>query len=377
MGLGYGSAYGLAAVKDELLQLVAQRKQEEAIKQHLAQQEFLNRRLVDRDAEQSRQFDVTQQRLGDDAAASRELAIEGLVGNRANQITDEIPPDASIDPQTAGVLRAGGRGALVKENAPYAYPGFLRSALPGAERDVVPGEQEGAVFTGTAGQRFQRDQAMATNRRAEADDVRADAAATEARRHNRVIENRAPASESRPQWVTRGGGPVYTADVQPGDAPYSAPRSTSETAQDRQRSARVQAARGFLGKLNQLREKINTKMGPAAGATGLFRRGRASIGLDPDVAEYERERAAGGRSLAVAIMGAQNLSDADAKAWADMLPGATVDKETARRLMEQVESMLNGLDADVGGAPVPNGGSETGLEFDFVPGRGLVPRGGQ
>lgn len=114
-----------------------------------------------------------------------------------------------------------------------------------------------------------------------------------------------------------------------------------DTAQDRQRKARTTAAMGFLGRLNELREKINTKMGPAAGATGLVRRGAAAIGMDPDVAEYERERAAGGRALAVAIMGAQNLSDQDAKAWADMLPGATVDKETASRLMRQVETMLN------------------------------------
>ena len=55
--------------------------------------------------------------------------------------------------------------------------------------------------------------------------------------------------------------------------------------------------------LNELRDKINVKMGPAAGATGYVRRGRAAIGLDPDVAEYERERMAAGRALAVAIMG--------------------------------------------------------------------------
>lgn len=125
---------------------------------------------------------------------------------------------------------------------------------------------------------------------------------------------------------------------------------TGNTAQDRQREARVGAAREFLGRLNQLREKINTKMGPQAGITGLVRRGQANIGLDPDVAEYERIRAAGGRSLAVAIMGAQNLSDADAAAWANMLPGATVDRETAKRLTDQVEKMLTGM---AGGAGVP------------------------
>jgi hypothetical protein len=131
-----------------------------------------------------------------------------------------------------------------------------------------------------------------------------------------------------------------------GKTPASAIRSTGDTAQDRQRNARTQAARGFLARLNELRTKINTKMGPEAGLTGMVRRAKAGVGMDPDVAEYERERAAGGRALAVAIMGAQNLSDADAKAWADMLPGATVDKDTAQRLMTQIETMLNEMNAE-------------------------------
>lgn len=127
------------------------------------------------------------------------------------------------------------------------------------------------------------------------------------------------------------------------------PSSGQLNAQDRQRTGRVNAANDFLTRLNELREKINTKMGPAAGISGLARRGGAALGMDPDVAEYERIRAAGGRALAVAIMGAQNLSDADAKSWSDMLPGATVDRETAKRLTDQVSEMLSNMSSDLTG----------------------------
>lgn len=155
------------------------------------------------------------------------------------------------------------------------------------------------------------------------------------------------------QWVNRGGKPEYTNRPQPGDEPLRAPQNTGDTAQDRQRNARTTAARDFLGRLNELRTKINTKMGPAAGIAGYSRRAAANVGLDPDVAEYERIRAAGGRSLAVAIMGAQNLSDADANAWANMLPDARTDEETAKRLTAQVEKMLEGMTASAPARPSP------------------------
>ena len=174
---------------------------------------------------------------------------------------------------------------------------------------------------------------------------------------------RSTAAAGKEQWVLRGGQPVYLeggARPIPGDTPYRAPQSTTETAQDRQRSARIDAARGFLGKLNELRGKINVHMGPKAGLTGMVRQGAAAIGMDPDVAEYERERAAAGRALAVAIMGAQNLSDSDAKAWADMLPGARVDEQTAQRLMTQVGTMLESMAGDMKVPGAPNAGPAGG-----------------
>ena len=135
---------------------------------------------------------------------------------------------------------------------------------------------------------------------------------------------------------------------------------------NKQAAARSDAAKGFLERLNQLRVKINTKMGPAAGLTGLARQGAASIGLDPDVAEYERIRSAAGRVLAVAIMGAQNLSDADAKSWSDILPGSTVDEETAKRLTDQVGKMLDGMTESIG-QPPPFENKELGGGITAVP----------
>jgi hypothetical protein len=148
-----------------------------------------------------------------------------------------------------------------------------------------------------------------------------------------------PVDQPNWQWVNRNGKPVHTNRPEPGDEPLRAP---TQVGNDPVRASRMESAQGFLDRLNELRGKINTKMGPSAGLTGLARRGLAQTGMDPDVAEYERIRAAGGRALAVAIMGAANLSDDDAQAWANMLPDALTDKETADRLTTQVGKMLAG-----------------------------------
>jgi len=187
----------------------------------------------------------------------------------------------------------------------------------------------------------------------------------------------ATAGAAEKQWVLRNGSPIYTDQPQPGDVPHRAGLSTGETAQDRQRMGRFAGAQGFIDGMQALRQKINTKMGPAAGATGYIRRGAAAVGMDPDVSLYERLRKAAGRAIAVAILGAQNLSDADAEAYAGMLPDARTDEQTAERLMQQLEGMMQaqkpkpapGMEAAPAAAPAAGG-----VEYDFVNGK-LVPRG--
>lgn len=176
-------AYGPAAVHDELLQMIAQRKQDEAIKRQIQQQEFENQRTTSRDQEQSRQFNETQQRMIEQAEANREMNLNVNLNTQANQIADDTPPDTSIDPGAAGILRSAGRGSLVRENEPAAFPGFLRS-----NAQFVPGEQPGAVFTGTAGQIQARDTARAAQEDRSADNARQAAMQAETMRHNRATE---------------------------------------------------------------------------------------------------------------------------------------------------------------------------------------------
>ena len=105
-GLGYANVYGLASLKDELLRLVAERKRDEALKQQFAQQEFENQRTLSRDAEQTRQFNETQDRMREAADANRDLNWNAQMGNRANQISDATAPGTVLAPPEAGESRA-------------------------------------------------------------------------------------------------------------------------------------------------------------------------------------------------------------------------------------------------------------------------------
>ena len=311
------------------------------------------------------------------------------------------------DPESMKMAYKVGRDALVSEgrltaqDAPEFFPGAswvksrMASLLPAAERfkqmfpeskapiqrdptkDLVNPDTFEVITPGTPAP--ERPQAPTPT------SLALDAAGGDAMKALALLRQQG-ASQAQPdfEWVTRNGSPVQIrkGSAQAGDTPFSAPKSTSETAQDRQRKGRLDSARGFLTRLNELRENINTKIGPAAGLTGMARQAAGAIGLDPDVAEYERVKAAGGRALAVAIMGAQNLSDADAAAWSNMLPGARIDAVTAKRLTDQIGRMLEetdtarppgpiGLQTDVSKIPVPDApAAPAGWKYVPKPGGG-------
>lgn len=316
---------------------------------------FQDRILQDRMLKERASMDrVEQDRLAkrDEMAAAKE----------AREAERQARMDARMEQQDER-LEAQDRRTLALDVERRVAPGVITSedanALRGYEGtagafqvlDGVPvrmptsahlAERERAKQAQAAGEAAAADRA--------ADNARQSATAAEAARHNRAMEGRGTGGNSDPgpleEVIGPDGQPVLVA--RPDAVGKRRPTSGQMNAQDRQRSARVNAANDFLTRLNELREKINTKMGPAAGVSGMVRRGSAALGMDPDVAEYERIRAAGGRALAVAIMGAQNLSDADAKSWSDMLPGATVDRETAKRLTDQVSSMLSNMSSDMG-----------------------------
>lgn len=268
----------------------------------------------------------------------RAAAIEGGLGD-----AQTIPE--TLDPSFLNGVIGWSRGELPQTAAPKTREIRVRNA-DGSESIQIVEDTPGQAFTSAAPQPDNLDDAIFAAVRS---GDRTEVQRLIGIKGQVAAAGRAP-NEPDFEWVLRNGEAtqIHKGTAQQGDVPYRPPQSTSETAQDRQRTARTDAARDFLGRLNELRSKINTRTGPAAGLTGIARRGAATVGLDPDVAEYERIRAAGGRALAVAIMGAQNLSDADASAWANMLPDARTDEETAERLTTQVERMLNGM---TGGAP--------------------------
>src|SRR3990167_844075 len=313
-GIGLQGAWGVAGAQDAVQQLLAQRMQQEAIRQQMEQQTAQGAR-ADRGLDlESRGLDLEQERMNAPPPPDKPMSLN--------------PGSSLVDPATGRII------TQIPE----------RPEKPQGPMNLSPG---GRLIDPSTG---------------------------------RVIAS-APFAPDRSsadsEWILRGGQPtqIQKGTAQPGDAPYTAPRSTSETAQDRQQKGRLEAAQGFLKRLEELRGKINSKIGPQAGISGLARQGVAAIGWDPDVAEYERIRAAGGRAVAVAIMGAQNLSDQDAAAWSNMLPGARIDAVTAKRLTDQISRMLEDT---LGEAPATNETGETkdeAIEYDFIGGT-LVPRGG-
>jgi hypothetical protein len=174
----------------------------------------------------------------------------------------------------------------------------------------------------------------------------------------------APTAPEKPTYI-QVVGPDGTMQVMtPDEIRAQGGVSTSKgTAPERGREALANVAKSFMERMDQLRENINTRTGPQALISGAGRQGMGAVGLDPDVAEYERLRMAGGRALALAVMGAQNLSDEDARSWASLFPDARTDKVTAERLIARVNGLLSQLSGD--------GGVE-GVAFVFNPATGKL-----
>ena len=340
-----GPLYGASGAMDGLQELLIQRLRQQALQQQQQDAEF-QRAMQLRQADRADRTDAENTRRYDEGVNFKSREMEDQFGAESAGRADLENELRDVDPAVAKSIKLSqltGRNVdLTKQPTPIKLvpidvPGPngrpMRRLVP--END--PSFQEGIPI-------YQKPDAP--------------------------TQGREPAQPS--VWVEKNGDvrfvtPTEAAQLAQQGFRRQQTNSSIETAQDRQRGARLSAARQFLGRLDTLREKINTKMGPQAGAMGLARQGKAAIGMDPDVAEYERERAAGGRALAVAIMGAQNLSDQDAKAWADMLPGARVDKETAKRLMAQIESMLSGMGGDSSQTPGAKPSGIKVLSIEEVP----------
>lgn len=137
-----------------------------------------------------------------------------------------------------------------------------------------------------------------------------------------------------------------------------------------------EAARGFVGKsigaIEQLSQKVITKVGPGQRAQALVRGWDAVMGQDPEYRVYQDARMALAGNLAVAQQGSRP-SDADIRAiWLPMVPNVFTDTtESAAMKWQLIRIMQNqagGTGEGVGlqpGQPAPNlGGNNPGAAPD-------------
>lgn len=163
MGLGYGGSYGLAAVKDELLRLVAERKRDAAIKQQLQQQDFENQLRRESAEHQRRYQDAQLASLAEQRDANADLRRQ----NAAHQLEGDLTIGDPLDATASGTLRAAGRGGNIEQREAHLpstqYTGFVRTAgapnpAGGSIRTSLPGDPAGEVYRGNPAQRQARQQ---------------------------------------------------------------------------------------------------------------------------------------------------------------------------------------------------------------------------
>ncbi len=193
----------------------------------------------------------------------------------------------------------------------------------------------------------------------EEDEVRRTGLLAEARAQAEAKYRAPPGGAPDFEWVTRDGTPlqIRKGTAASGDRPYDAAAARQNLigpVQERLREKRLAAAQWSLDKLKSLSEQINTQQGPAAIGTGVVRRGKAALGLDPIVNEARRIRQTAAMQFAVAIQGAANLSNQERTALLQMIPGETVDHDTAVALYDDLGEMLQAMTGRPSHPPPPD-----------------------
>jgi len=141
MGMGLQAAYGADALQQNLRQRILDQIAEQ-------QRQFQNNRLTQNDARAAQEHAFTMQSLKDQREATQQNALEG----QAQKLAGSLEPDQSIPAPIAGRLRGTLMAANMTENPPLDQPPVAGMMQP----DVVPGQQPGAVWKGTAEQRKQK-----------------------------------------------------------------------------------------------------------------------------------------------------------------------------------------------------------------------------
>lgn len=160
MGIGLGSAYGVAggyaALDDILAQRIAAQKYADAQKQ----QAFENRFKLDDAAQRRKYQDAQLASFAEQRAATGDLQRQ----TAADKLSDDLMPGDVLDSKQREMLGAAGRGSLMAQQSATLpsrqYAGFLRSGpqssapAGGVLRSVsLPGNPDQTIYRGTRAQR--------------------------------------------------------------------------------------------------------------------------------------------------------------------------------------------------------------------------------
>jgi hypothetical protein len=132
-----------------------------------------------------------------------------------------------------------------------------------------------------------------------------------------------------------------------------------------------------LGKLETMAPKMSAFLGPIAGRAASQAQGFPGIPTSPDFAAFTAETAALKNATIKAITGA-GLGEAEAQRIMQQIPDVTDKPEVwaakAKATRDNATFMRKRTMELAGGGGEPAAAGGGGQEFDYVPGKGLVPR---
>lgn len=155
------------------------------------------------------------------------------------------------------------------------------------------------------------------------------------------------------------------------DQKYGPSGGGQQTGPERQRQERLNAAEYGINQLREMSKNINTDIGLKQRGNSATREAKAWARMDPEMSTYKKISGTTAASLAVAIMGAQNLSERDRAIWEELLPDSSTDKDTAEKTWNYLDTYMRKVNPPSGAvesAPPP---------ADLIAGVGQLLSGGQ
>jgi hypothetical protein len=150
MSLGLENAWGAQGAWDALHSIIAERKKDEILKQKAEDDRQERARLLANDAEQRRQFDVTNQRLEEAAGIVRQKQQEQDTINKATRIQNTSEIGDTLTPDKIVALEQAGAGNAVAAKPILTMPGIIEKL--GGRANPATSTGGDLVYGGTSAQ---------------------------------------------------------------------------------------------------------------------------------------------------------------------------------------------------------------------------------